>query len=197
MSAPSATVLPYRPPRSRNDATAHLGMVLFLGSWAMMFAALFFAYAMVRAHAGEWPPPGQPPLPLLLPGVNTVVIAASSLLLQRGLRAARTGHTAQIRPAVAGTLVLGALFLLLQGLLWSRLHAAGLHIEDGPYPSVFWALTVFHGLHVLVGLGGLSWVALRARTFGPARNVGLRLWTSYWHFVGAVWLTLYLVVFVL
>ena len=196
--AAAPSILPYRPPRARADATAWLGMLLFLGSWAMMFAALFFAYAAVRLHAGAWPPAETPRLPLLLPGANTLVIASSSLAVQRALSAAREGRGGVLSSLGAG-LVLGALFIALQVLLWTRLWAAGLHPDGGPYPSVFWALTVFHALHVLVGLGGLSWVALRARALapGPARHLGLRLWTAYWHFVGAVWMLLYLAVFVI
>lgn len=197
MTAAAAKVLHYRTPRGRNDATAYLGLVLFLGSWAMMFAALFFAYAAVRIHAGEWPPVDAPRLPLLLPGINTLVIGAGSVALQKALAAARTGRTERIRPAVGAALLLGVAFLSLQGALWLGVWRAGLRIDDGPYPSVFWALTVFHALHVLVGLGGLSWVCVKARAFGPARHVGLRLWTAYWHFVGAVWLVMYLTVFVL
>jgi heme/copper-type cytochrome/quinol oxidase subunit 3 len=173
--------------------------MLFLGSWTMMFAALFFAYAYVRVHAESWPPADAPGLPLLLPGVNTLVIGVSSVALQRALSAARAGRTAQIFPPVAAAIVLGLLFLALQCLLWSRLWAAGLRIDGGPYPSVFWALTVFHALHVLVGLMGLAWVAAHARrgAYGPARHVGLRLWTGFWHFVGAVWVLLYVAVFVI
>lgn len=197
MSAQAATVLPYRPPRARNDATAFLGLLLFLGSWAMMFSALFFAYGVVRAHAGSWPPEGTPRLPLLLPGLNTLVIGASSFVLQRALASARAGRTAQVRPAVMGAIALGLVFLAAQGLLWSRLWSEGLRIDGGPYPSVFWALTVFHALHVLVGLGGLAYLAARSAGYGPARHLALRLWTGFWHFVGAVWLVLYLAVFVI
>ncbi len=197
MSAQAATVLTYRPPRARNDATAWLGMLLFLGSWAMMFAALFFAYGVVRAHAGDWPPEGTPRLPLLLPGLNTLVMGLSSLALQRALASARAGRTAQVRPALGAAIALGLVFLAAQGLLWSRLWSAGLRIDGGPYPSVFWALTVFHALHVLVGLGGLAYLVVRSGDHGPARHVALRLWTGFWHFVGAVWLVLYLSVFVI
>jgi cytochrome c oxidase subunit 3 len=172
-------------------------MVLFLGSWAMLFAALFFAYGVLRVRATSWPPADAQRLPLLLPGLNTLLIAASSLLLQGALLAAREGRGAALRRGLAAALALGTAFLALQGLLWWRLWAAGLRPGGGPYPSVFYTLTVFHALHVAVGLLGLTWAAMRAGAFGPARHLGLRLWTAYWHFVGAVWVLLYLAVFVL
>jgi len=64
-------VVPLRSPRARRDTTAWLGMIIFLASWAMMFAALFFAYGIVRLRAQVWPPPELPALPLRLPLVNT------------------------------------------------------------------------------------------------------------------------------
>ena len=65
-------------PHARQDFTSSLGMVVFLASWAMMFSTLFFAYAFLRARSVTWPPPGAPPLPVLLPAVNTLVMLASS-----------------------------------------------------------------------------------------------------------------------
>jgi cytochrome c oxidase subunit 3 len=54
-------------------------------------------------------------------------------------------------------------------------------------------MTGLHGIHVLVGLGVLTWVLMRARKghFGPkyytpVENVGL-----YWHLVDLVWIFLF------
>lgn len=193
----TTSVIPYRPRDAREQATAFIGMIIFLGSWAMMFAALFFAYGMLRARLPTWPPPGTPALPLLLPGINTFVIGASSIALQRALSAARRAKTAAVLPALVAGLLLGALFLALQAVLWVGLWRSGLRPEGGAYPSVFYGLTAIHALHVAIGLFGLGWLVSRAllRWWGPTRNLGLRLWTGYWHFVGAVWVFMYLTVF--
>jgi heme/copper-type cytochrome/quinol oxidase subunit 3 len=58
---------------------------------------------------------------------------------------------------------------------------------------VFFGLTTFHALHVLVGLGALLWIAARRR----ARALSLRLWALYWHMVGALWAVMFLTVYVL
>ncbi|HWE23490.1 MAG TPA: cytochrome c oxidase subunit 3 [Myxococcales bacterium] len=194
-----ASVIPYRPRRARADATAWLGMVIFLASWTMLFAALFFAYAMLRVRATQWPPAGTAPLPVLLPAVNTAVLAASSVALQSSLVSARRGRVASVAPAIYVALGLGALFLVLQVVVWVGLWRAGLRPEGSSYGSVFYALTVFHALHVLAGLGGLAWLAMRARTgaYGPGRHVALRLWTGYWHFVGVVWFALFVTLFLI
>jgi len=193
-------VLPYRPPKAREETTAYLGMVVFLGSWAMMFAALFFAYEFVRSRSVAWPPPDLPELPWGAPAVNTLVLAASSVAIQLGLRFIREGSPRKLAAALLGTLALGALFLALQVMLWSRLYAQGLHPEtSGPYGSVFWGLTGFHALHVAVGLGGVGVLCHRAfaGAFSAARYLPVRLWALYWHFVGAVWVLMFISIFLL
>ncbi len=183
----------YRARPTGEDLTAWIGMVVFLGSWAMLFAGLFFAYGRVRSHAPLWPAPGEPRLPLLLPGVATAVIAASSAAVAAARRAPRSpGRGAALALAAA----LGTLFLSLQVVVWVRLWGEGLVPSGGPYPSVFYGLTALHAAHVLVGLLALAWLAARALS-GGASSLAVRLWGMYWHFVGAVWLLLYLAVYVL
>jgi heme/copper-type cytochrome/quinol oxidase subunit 3 len=192
-------VIPYRPVAARGEETAWLGMAIFLGSWAMMFASLFFAYGFLRLRQPAWPPPGTPQLPQLLPAVNTAVLALTSFALQRALRSARRGEAAQVVTALVAGLCLGLTFVGLQVLLWTSLFKSGLTLEDGSLAAVVYGLTGFHALHVLVGLVGLGLLlgAVLRGTLNAARNNRLRLWVMYWHFVGLVWLTLYLLIFVI
>ncbi len=183
-------VLRYRPPRAHDETTAYLGMVIFLASWAMMFAALFFAYGYVRSRALVWPPPDLPLLPIALPLANTLVLGVSSAVLQFGNWSIAKGSSSRLAWALGLTVALGILFLALQLVLWFQLYREGLRPSSGgPYGSVFYGLTWFHAVHVAVGLGGLVWLWRKARlgTLSAARHLPLRLWTMYWHFVGVVW----------
>ena len=197
--AGAGEVLADRAQRARSHTTAHLGMLIFLGSWAMMFAALFFAYGLVRARAEVWPPAGVPRLPIDLPALNTLVLAASSAALVWGLRAARHGRVKLLGPAVGAGFLLGGAFLALQLLLWTDLHGEGLTMRSGQYGALFFSLTWVHAVHVAVGLGALLWLSVRAfaGTYSPERHLSVRLWAMYWHFVGVVWLLLFAVVFLL
>ena len=82
-------VVRYRPPRPREETTATMGMVFFLGGWAMMFAVFFISYGFMRARLTSWPPAGVPELPWELPLVNTVVLALSSCCYQWGVHQVR------------------------------------------------------------------------------------------------------------
>jgi cytochrome c oxidase subunit 3 len=190
-------VLPYRPPSAREETTAWLGMVIFLGSWAMLFASVFFAYGFVRSHLDAWPPEDLPRLPVLWPLVNTGFLAGSSALLQWGVVSTRRGAVGRLGWSLLGAWVLGAAFLASQALLWRALAAQGLQASAGPYASVFYGLTWLHAAHVLVGLLGLGLVCRRAfrGEFSAARFLPVRLWTMYWHFVGIVWAVMFVTVF--
>jgi cytochrome c oxidase subunit III len=159
------------------ERTALMGMAMFVASWAMLFAALFFAYGLSRVRAVSWPPADLPRLPLALPALATLALAGSSAAL----------HRARVIPGA----VLGLVFLVLQVVVWRQMYLGGLHPQAGAYASFFFALTVFHALHVLVGLAALGWLAVRPRP------LSLRLWTIYWHMVGIIWGVMFLLVYVI
>jgi cytochrome c oxidase subunit 3 len=165
----------------------------------MMFASLFFAYAVLRARATAWPPPTVDPLPVFLPGIATLVIGLSSLTLEIGLGRARQKRRPGLLPFLCASIALGALFVAVQIHVWTSLWQDGLRPSSGTYGSVFYLLTVFHFLHVLVGLGllgGLVPHALRGDTT-PARRVPAKLIGMFWHFVAGVWVAIYLSLYVL
>ncbi len=192
-------VVPLRQPERPSDTTAYLGMVIFLGTWAMLFAALFFAYAEVRVRAETWPPFGEAPLPLGLPALNTLVLAAASLALGLGLRAVRSARPRTLKRWLLLGFALGVLFLALQSKVWVSVWRGGLKPDSTIYGSVFYALTCFHALHVLVGLVGLLILlpGALAGAYTVNRHAPVRLWTMYWHFVDAVWVIMFATVYLL
>lgn len=177
--------------------TAFVGMVMGLASWAMLFASLFFAYAMVRLRAPSWPPEGTAPLPRLLPGFNTLILLASSVVLHLGLRRPGTDRPFALARTLWTTIGLGSLFLLLQTGLWVALWRSGFQIDSGPYGSVFYGLTVFHAVHVLAGLVALAWLIPGANRGDYTSNEqnAVRLSALFWHFVDAVWVVMYVAVY--
>jgi len=176
----------------------YAGMVLFLGSWAMMFGALFLCYALLRIRAPFWPPLGMTELPLALPGTSTLLLLLSSATMHRALSGLRRGRLAQFRLHLLATILLGSLFTALQCAVWIELWSAGLRLDSGTYGGLFYLLTVFHILHVLVGLGLLLWLlgpTLRRHATAP-RRVPVTLTSMFWHGVDAVWVVMFLTVYV-
>lgn len=177
--------------------TSFVGMVMALASWTMLFVALFFAYAVLRLRAPAWPPDGVAPLPRLLPFVNTLVLIASSVVLHFGVRAEAEETPGTLRRALLWTLGLGSLFLALQLAVWVPLWRSGFRIDTDTYGSIFYGLTVFHALHVLAGLVVLA-VLLPGAFSGrlaSGRASSVRLSAMFWHFVDAVWVVMFVAVY--
>ena len=176
------------------ETTAVLGMTIFIASWAMLFASLFFAYALTRLRAPFWPPLDQPPLPLAFPALASLqlLMATTALITARKQQAAGAPVTRLLIAALVGE----TLFLLLQGVVWWSLWRQGLRPDTGTYASVFYGLTVFHGVHVLVGVGALVGLIARAAR-GRLSSVSLRLWTLYLHMVAVLWMIMFVAVYLL
>jgi cytochrome c oxidase subunit 3 len=175
-------------------------MTIFLVTWIMLFASLFLAYAVVRVQSAVWPPASEPHLPLALPGLATLVLLGSGLVLRLGLAAARASDARALARAALITAGLGVVFLCLQAFGWRQLYDAGLRPGSSVYGSVFFAFTIFHALHVACGLLLLAVLAVRAWRQPAQAGEPLtfaRLTAAFWDFVTVVWILMYVTVYVL
>jgi cytochrome c oxidase subunit 3 len=98
------------------------------------------------------------------------------------------------RPWLAATLGLGVLFVAGQLWAWRELAGRGVGLSTTPYSSFFYLLTGAHAVHLACGLLGLTAAAMWPdQGFGRLpRAVAIRLAAIYWHFMGLLWLGLFL-----
>lgn len=160
--------------------TNQIGMLFFLSAESMFFAGLISAYIVLSATLESWPPVGQPRLPVLVTGVNTAILILSGVAV----------YYRRILPAV----ILGTLFLLVQGYEWLGLLAFGFTAAHNIYAGLFYVLIGTHALHVLGGLVLLFILWLSSRK----KNSDASHWsaaTLYWYFVVGVWPVLYFLVY--
>lgn len=174
-----------------------LGMTIFLVSLGIFFAALFILYAWLRSGLESWPPPGEPALPLLLPTLNTVVVVASSAVIHLAVLALKRAQPQRYARLVLVTANLGAMFLVLQVLLLRQAISMGIEVGTTTYAGLLYTLAGVHAAHMVVGVAAV--VALAILGFrAPTRPSGLtriRMWASFWHFLSAVWLVMFVALF--
>lgn len=170
-----------------------LAMAFFIFSLSILFLVTLASTLMLRRGAQTWPPPGAAPLPRIV-WANTVALLASSAWLRRGVAAIARGQSRVLVHALAGTTVLGTLFLLGQLAAWRTVLAAGEGMASGPHGVIFYWLTGLHGAHVVGGLVFLGACLVQARRgrFTAERRLGVELCEIYWHFLGVVWIVLVL-----
>jgi cytochrome c oxidase subunit 3 len=174
-----------------------LGVKLGILSEVMLFGALFAAYFVIRGESRGWPPVAGLERPeLLLPGLNTLLLVSSSGTMQWAVRAARGGDRSRIVRWLGLTLLLGGIFIVVQGYEFAT---NGFGLDAGVFGSTFYILTGFHGAHVLAGLGLIAIVTNRARRglVSAERHTAVEATSYYWHFVDAVWLFLFSTLYVL
>jgi len=176
-----------------------LATLVFLMAGTMLFAGLIGGYLVLRYASAIWPSPGMPRLPVRLAGFNTLVIASSSLALLRGVRSLRSLDARGLRRGLLGASALGVLFLALQMVQWHLLFSSGLSFSGTTYGSTFYVLTGVHAAHAASGVVWLLIIALRQRELWvpDRRQRAIEVCALYWHFVGLVWLAVYVVLYLI
>ena len=166
---------------------AQTGVVIGIAAITMTFAAFTSALVMRKGGAPDWT---HFQLPTLL-FANTAVLLASSGTLEvarRRLRAGTPGGSAWL----SVTLALGMLFVAGQVAAWRDLAAQGLFLATGPSAAFFYVLTAAHAVHVMGGVTALAYVRSRVRRTAAPPLGAVGAVTTYWHFMDALWLYLFL-----
>ena len=180
----------------RGTSSPVLGMILFVASEAMCFAALFGAYFTIYAAQVVWPPSNIPIPELTVPSIATAMLITSIFTLQAGVGAIRRGRTARLNRWLAITVLLGVGFLVLQ--IYDYAHI-GFGIHDGIYASLFYVMTGLHTAHVVGGVLFISLVLGQSATgqLSLERHEPVEAAAIYWHFVDIVWVGLFTVFYLL
>jgi cytochrome c oxidase subunit III len=172
---------------------ASTGIWVVLASITMTFAAFTSALIVRQGGANDWHHFTLPPILYL----NSLIIIASSFTLEIAkkritifMASTRTNEETPARWLYI-TLFLGLLFVAGQTYAWLQLKSQGFGLSSNVSYSFFYVLTVAHALHVLGGLGGLIRVIGKLNHL-TLKRATLNASTLYWHFMGALWLYLLL-----
>ncbi|MBI4264515.1 MAG: cytochrome c oxidase subunit 3 family protein [Acidobacteria bacterium] len=189
----------------QQQEAATLGMWAFLVTEVMFFGGLLMAYLLYRVWYPQAWAEGSLDLDIVLGGVNTVVLIASSLTMALAVRSAQVGAQRPTFHWLLVTMALGTTFLVIKVFEYAHKfelnHVPGANfVYEGPHArqveiffSLYFALTGLHALHMIVGVSLLSviaWMAWRRR-FSPEWYTPVEMSGLYWHFVDIVWIFLF------
>jgi heme/copper-type cytochrome/quinol oxidase subunit 3 len=178
------------------DLANRYGMIFFIVSEVMFFAAFFSAYFYLRAHNPEWPPSNIKALAIDLPIINTLLLLTSGATITWAHHALLHNRRSDAILATCLTWQLGLIFLACQAMEY---HHATYTLSSGVYGTTFFMLTGFHGFHVLLGSLMLMFTHYRLAKgdFSRHNHFYFEGAAWYWHFVDVVWIGLFLFVYVL
>ena len=171
---------------------ASTGIWVGLAAITMTFAAFTSALIVRQGGSSDWQ---HFTLPSIL-YFNSLIIVASSVTLEISRRQISTFMVARnqgIAPSrwLYITLALGLVFVTGQIFAWLQLKSQGFGLATNISYSFFYVLTVAHAVHLLGGLGGLIRVISKVN-HSVLRRSTLNATSLYWHFMGALWLYLLL-----
>ena len=176
------------------------GMASFIVSEAFFFLMLIFAYFYYNARPITGPVAANV-LDARKTLIFTICLLSSSLTFWLAEKALHRNNLRGFHWWLIGTIALGVVFIVGQGreylLLFNQGLKVGTDLFANAYGSAFYLMTGFHGLHVCVGLAGLLGVLglglageFKSRRTEAVTTIGL-----YWHFVDAVWIAVFSVIY--
>jgi len=121
------------------------------------------------------------------------------------VHAAQTGRQSALRRNLWFTLLLGVTFLVLKGLEYHdhlmkhEFPGSGFRFDAPPHLAhpvqlffvLYWCMTGLHAIHMLVGIGLVSWLLKAAKRMTPEYHNPVEIIGLYWHFVDIIWIYLY------
>jgi cytochrome c oxidase subunit III len=186
--APVSWKLPYR---------GKIGMMCLIFAESAIFTIFVVAYLFYVGKSLSGPTPREV---LETPIFYTICLLSSSLTIHFAGRLLERGRRGAFLLLWLLTIALGALFLYGTGQEWHRLiYGHGLTISTNLFGTTYYSLVGLHASHVTAGLVMLSIVLLfgLAGRVGPEQSPRVEVLSLYWHFVDAVWVVVFTVVYVL
>lgn len=172
-----------------------VGMGLILLVVLMTFGGLIGAYVVIATNkALEWRPFSLP----FQTWISTALIIVSSIDYELAKKHLLAGNQAKARKWFFITGILSAVFIASQFLAWLNLVNEGYYATGNPYAGFFYILTAVHAVHVLGGIISLIFIVLKTQiATDDLEELSKRQWFArvvgwYWHFMGVLWLILFL-----
>jgi cytochrome c oxidase subunit 3 len=199
--------------------TSKIGMWLFLITEILLFGGLFVGFGISQARYPQEFVEAHHHLIRWQGTLNTVVLLFSSFTMVMGVLAARTGQAKKCTMWLVITILCAFAFMVVKYFEYTHKFEDGLfpgkyyQVQETdsvkvvdpithkviPSPgyktffSFYFMMTGLHGIHILVGIGLLTWIAIRANRgeFGPAYYTPVDLVGLYWHIVDMIWIYLF------
>src|ERR1700719_2918452 len=185
---PTAWTLPYR---------GKVAMACLIIAESAIFTIFVVAYLFYIGKSLTGPTPREV---LETPVFYTICLLSSSLTIHFAARFLERGNRTTFLGLWFLTIALGGLFLYGTGREWHRLiYQHGLTISSNLFGTTYYSLFGLHATHVTVGLIMLGIVLLLglAGRVGPEQSARVGVLSMYWHFVDAVWVVVFTVVYIL
>ena len=188
-----------RPRRRPLVPSGVFGMIFFIITEVMFFSALVSAYLIIRAGLEEWPPWGQPRLPIGATALNTFILLLSATAVYYSRTNQLAGKPVQVLRMHGLAIGLGLTFIVFQGYEWVGLLSFGLTLTSSVYGSLFYLIIGAHAIHVIGASLAMiyAWKTFEIKMEFEAGAERMLPYQILWYFVAGIWPLLYIIVYLL
>lgn len=182
-----------------------IGMWIFIATEVMFFGGMILGYTYYRSLYPQAFASASNHLDVVLGSINTAVLICSSFTMALAVHGAESGNNRAAARFLLLTIFFGLVFLGIKFFEYytkfeEHLVPGASFRFEGPlarqaeiFFSFYFAMTGMHAFHMIIGIGLLLWLVLRARReqFSPLYYTPVELVGLYWHFVDIVWIFLF------
>lgn len=191
--------------------TSKQGIWLFMATEILMFGGLFVGYAIFHKLYPEMFAEGAKFLDWKMGFINTLVLIFSSLTMALGIHYFQKNDKKKATIALATTIVCGLIFMVIKYFEYTHKFHLGIypgkffayqgaeHSNLALYFSFYFIMSGLHGIHVLIGMGLITWVMIRgmkgefnSQYYTPVEGVGI-----FWHIVDLIWIYLFPILYLI
>lgn len=176
-----------------------LAIWFFIFAELLAFGVFFVAYAFVRAHNVALFDASQQQLDITSGAVNTLVLITSSYFMVRAVAAIKQNLSLECARWIAAAIGFGGIFLVIKLIEFHTKFSVGITLSTNTFFMFYLSLTIFHFMHVILGMVILAAVMMKARGGGysAVNHTGVETGASYWHMVDLLWIILFPLVYVI
>jgi nitric oxide reductase NorE protein len=163
-----------------------------------VFALFFIGFAVMKRIEPQMFAQGQNTIHITIGLGCTISLLLSSYLVALALNAAKRGNNVKVAKLLRGGLCFAAIYLIAKSYEYALLINAGFDLSTNDFFTLYFLITGFHFMHVVLGCGILFYLHQQSRKqlYGPNEHQGFEAAASYWHMVDLVWIIVFFLIYI-
>lgn len=183
---------------SQSKLPGDIAMWLVIMMELTVFALFFIGFAVMKRLEPEMFLQGQHTIHITIGLGCTLSLLLSSYLVVLALNEAKRGHNATVTKLLRGSLCLAFVYLIAKSYEYTLLLNAGFDLSTNDFFTLYFLITAFHFMHVILGCGILFYLHQQSRKqfYGPSEHQGFEAAAAYWHMVDLVWILVFFLIYI-